>query len=111
MMRPPPIRSESAPAIGATKIGIAVQGKIRTPADQIAIGTSRANAAGYEVQVFDADAQNGGISGATPFDDRHGMGEALRLVEAGKIAGIVVAAQDRLVREDAEAGVTLKSFQ
>ena len=27
----PPIRSESAPAIGATKIGIAVQGRILRP--------------------------------------------------------------------------------
>ena len=27
----PPIRSESAPAIGATKIGIAVHGRIRRP--------------------------------------------------------------------------------
>ena len=31
MMRCPPIRSESAPAIGAMIIGIAVQGRIRTP--------------------------------------------------------------------------------
>ena len=28
----PPIRSESAPAIGATNIGIAVHGSIRSPA-------------------------------------------------------------------------------
>ena len=27
----PPMRSESAPAIGATSIGIAVQGRIRSP--------------------------------------------------------------------------------
>ena len=27
----PPIRSDSAPAIGATKIGIAVHGRIRRP--------------------------------------------------------------------------------
>ena len=32
MMRWPPMRSESAPAIGATKIGIAVHGRIRRPA-------------------------------------------------------------------------------
>ena len=31
MSRRPPIRSESAPAIGATKIGIAVHGRIRRP--------------------------------------------------------------------------------
>jgi hypothetical protein len=31
MMRPPPIRSDRAPAIGATKIGIAVHGRIRSP--------------------------------------------------------------------------------
>ena len=28
----PPMRSESAPAIGATNIGIAVQGRTRSPA-------------------------------------------------------------------------------
>jgi len=97
--------------VRVSRVGKREGERFQSPGDQIAIGTSRANAAGYEVQVFDADAQNGGISGATPFDDRHGMGEALRLVEEGKLAGIVVAAQDRLVREDAEAGVTLKSFQ
>src|SRR5947207_444318 len=32
MIRWPPIRSDNAPAIGATKIGIAVQGRIRSPA-------------------------------------------------------------------------------
>ena len=32
MILPPPIRSESAPAIGATKIGIAVHGRMRRPA-------------------------------------------------------------------------------
>ncbi len=32
MIRWPPIRSERAPAIGAMKIGIAVQGRIRMPA-------------------------------------------------------------------------------
>jgi hypothetical protein len=32
MIRAPPIRSESAPAIGATKIGMAVQGRMRSPA-------------------------------------------------------------------------------
>ena len=31
MITRPPIRSESAPAIGATKIGIAVHGRIRSP--------------------------------------------------------------------------------
>ncbi len=31
MIRCPPIRSERAPAIGATKIGIAVHGRIRSP--------------------------------------------------------------------------------
>ena len=28
----PPMRSESTPAMGATKIGIAVQGRVRMPA-------------------------------------------------------------------------------
>ena len=32
MIRWPPIRSESAPAIGEMKIGIAVHGRIRMPA-------------------------------------------------------------------------------
>jgi hypothetical protein len=32
MIRCPPMRSESAPATGAMKIGIAVHGRIRTPA-------------------------------------------------------------------------------
>ena len=32
MIRWPPIRSDSAPAIGATKIGIAVHGRMRKPA-------------------------------------------------------------------------------
>ena len=32
MILPPPMRSESAPAIGATKIGIAVHGRMRSPA-------------------------------------------------------------------------------
>ena len=31
MSRCPPMRSESAPAIGAMKIGIAVQGRMRSP--------------------------------------------------------------------------------
>jgi DNA invertase Pin-like site-specific DNA recombinase len=36
------------------------------------------------------------ISHTTPLHERPGMGEALRLVEAGKLAGIVVSSQDRL---------------
>jgi hypothetical protein len=32
MMGRPPIRSESAPAMGAMKIGIAVHGRMRSPA-------------------------------------------------------------------------------
>ncbi len=85
--------------------------RFQSPGDQVAIGTARAEREGYAVRVFDADAQNGGVSGATPYDDRPGMGAALRLVENGKLAGIVVAAMDRLVREDPEKGVTLRGFQ
>ena len=33
MIRGPGMRSDSAPAIGATKIGIAVHGRIRRPAE------------------------------------------------------------------------------
>ena len=34
MSRPPPTRSESAPATGATKIGASVQGRIESPASR-----------------------------------------------------------------------------
>jgi DNA invertase Pin-like site-specific DNA recombinase len=82
-----------------------------SPGDQLKEGTRYAGLAGYDVQVFDADAQGQGVSGATPYDDRPGMSEALKLVESGKLAGIVVCYLDRLVREDADKGTTLKSFQ
>jgi DNA invertase Pin-like site-specific DNA recombinase len=85
--------------------------RFQSPGDQIAIGTARAEREGYEVQVFDADTKGQGVSGATPFDKRPGMGEALAFVEEGKLAGVVVAALDRLVREDPENGVTLRAFQ
>jgi DNA invertase Pin-like site-specific DNA recombinase len=83
--------------------------RFQSPGDQIAAGTARAEHAGYGVEVFDADARS--ISGATPYDERPGMSAALRAIEEGRLAGIVVSALDRLVREDPEKGVTLKAIQ
>lgn len=77
-------------------------------ADQVRDGTRVAELAEYAVRVYDADLD---VSGATPFDDRPGMGAALRDLEAGRIAGIVAAARDRLVRQDPAAGVTLAALQ
>jgi site-specific DNA recombinase len=75
--------------------------------DQIDRGTQLAEKAGYVVRVYD----DKDVSGATPFDQRPGMGEALRDLEAGRIAGIVTAYRDRLVRQDPENNVTLAALQ
>lgn len=85
--------------------------RFQSPVDQIAEGTAHATKAGYKVRVFDADAQGKGVSGGTPFDQRPGMSEALALVESGELAGIVVAAQDRLVRQKRDGAVTLAQIQ
>ena len=97
--------------VRVSRVGKREGERFQSPDDQVKIAAAYAQGQGYDVQVFDADAQNGGVSGATPFADRPGLGAAMEAAEAGKIAGFVVAAQDRLVREDAEKGVTLRGFQ
>lgn len=97
--------------VRVSRVGKREGERFQSPDDQVKIGTAHAQGQGYQVRVFDQDAKGGGVSGATPFEQRPGLGEAIRLVEDGKLGGIVVAAQDRLVREDAENGVTLRSFQ
>jgi DNA invertase Pin-like site-specific DNA recombinase len=78
-----------------------------TEREQITDGTKAAEQVGYAVEVYrDMD-----VSGATPFADRPGMGQALLDLEAGKVAGIVSARRDRLVRQDPAAGVTLAALQ
>ena len=81
-----------------------------SPGEQVREGRRVAERLGYSVRVFDADTQRD-VPGNTPFDERPGMSAALRGVESGKLAGVIVSALDRLVREDPERGVTLKGFQ
>jgi len=88
--------------VRVSRVGKREGERFQSPDDQVKIAAAYAQGQGYDVQVFDADAQNGGVSGATPFADRPGLGAAMEAAEAGKIAGFVVAAQDRLVREDAD---------
>jgi len=94
--------------VRVSKVGDREGESYQTVTDQVAIATAHAIREGYDVNVFDAD-QN--VSGATPFTERPGMGAALKAVAAGKLAGIVVSAQDRLLRPDPENGVTLKAIQ
>jgi hypothetical protein len=87
--------------------------RFQSPGDQIAAATERAVKAGFKVKIFDADSEGQGVSGATPYDERPGMGEALRMIEEGELCGLVVAAQDRLVRKDRNnsGGPTLAQMQ
>lgn len=82
-----------------------------SPTEQIAAATARATRAGYDVQVFDADSKGQGISGAMPFEERPDFAKVLEAVESGKLAGIVVSAQDRLVRYDRKNGDMLRDLQ
>jgi recombinase/resolvase-like protein/recombinase-like zinc beta ribbon protein len=82
-----------------------------SPGEQVKAATLRAEKAGYDVRVFDRDAQGRGVSGATRFDDRPGMSQALKLIESGELAGLVVSAQDRLVRPERKYGDMLREFQ
>jgi DNA invertase Pin-like site-specific DNA recombinase len=81
-----------------------------SPGEQVREGKRVAERLGYGVRVFDADAKQD-TPGSTPYEERPGMSAALRAIESGKLAGVIVSALDRLVREDPEGGVTLKAFQ
>jgi DNA invertase Pin-like site-specific DNA recombinase len=63
-----------------------------SPDEQVRDGTVYARSAGYEIQRFD----DLNVSHTVPLDERPGMSAALKLIEAGKLAGIVVSSQDRL---------------
>jgi DNA invertase Pin-like site-specific DNA recombinase len=65
-----------------------------SPEEQVRVATGYCEAAGYAVTVIEPKDMN--VSHTTPLDERPGMGEALRLVEAGLLAGIAVASQDRI---------------
>ena len=78
-----------------------------SPREQVREGTRLAETAGYGVKVFD----DANVSGATPFEERPGMGAALRELDEGRLAGLVTAYRDRLVRQDAAKGVTLAALQ
>jgi Recombinase/Resolvase, N terminal domain/Recombinase zinc beta ribbon domain len=82
-----------------------------SPGEQVKAATLRAEKAGYDVRAFEEDARGKGVSGATPFDERPGMAEALKLIESGELAGLVVAAQDRLVRPGRKDGDMLRELQ
>jgi DNA invertase Pin-like site-specific DNA recombinase len=62
------------------------------PDEQIRNAEAYARGRGNDVQVF----QDLNVPHATPLDLRPGMGEALRRIEAGELAGLVVSSQDRL---------------
>ena len=63
-----------------------------SPELQVATATGYASGRGYAVKQF----EDLNVSHTTPLDKRPGMGEALRLIESGKLAGLVVSSQDRL---------------
>jgi DNA invertase Pin-like site-specific DNA recombinase len=63
-----------------------------SPELQIATATGYAAGRGYAVKKF----EDLNVSHTTPLDTRPGMGEALRLIESGKLAGLIVSSQDRL---------------
>lgn len=65
-----------------------------SPDEQVRKATAYAKQSGYQVQVIEPMDLN--VSHKVPLNDRPAMGEALRLVEAGKLAGIVVSSADRL---------------
>ena len=56
-----------------------------SPDEQIRTAGAYVRAAGYD--VFIVEPQDLNVSHTTPLDDRPGLGEALRLVEAGRLAG------------------------
>jgi DNA invertase Pin-like site-specific DNA recombinase len=62
------------------------------PEEQVRNAEAYSRGRGFEVQAF----QDLNVSHTTPLDARPGMGEALRLIEAGELAGLVVSSQDRL---------------
>lgn len=100
-----------AAVVRVSQVGGRSGESFRSPSQQIEVMRAAAERLGYTIRVFGADAEGQGVSGSVPFDLRPGMGEALRLVDDGELAGVIVSALDRLVREDPEKGVTLKSFQ
>lgn len=63
-----------------------------SPELQMATATGYAAGKGYAVKRFN----DLNVPHTTPLDRRPGMGEALKLIEAGKLAGLVVSSQDRL---------------
>lgn len=68
--------------------------KFISPELQIAAASGYASGRGFEVLVIEPHDLN--VSHTTPLDARPAMARALELVEAGKLAGIVVSSQDRL---------------
>lgn len=65
-----------------------------SPDEQIRDGTAYAKAREFEVSVMKPMDLN--VSHTRPLDERPAMSRALALVEAGKLAGIVLSSQDRL---------------
>src|SRR5947209_6451934 len=72
-----------------------------SPELQVATATGYASGRGYAVEQF----EDLNVSHTTQLDKRPGMGEALRLIESGKLAGLVVSSQDRLGPPGDHAGV------
>jgi Recombinase/Recombinase zinc beta ribbon domain len=65
-----------------------------SPDLQVQVATKYARDAGYSVEVVEPQDLN--VPHTTPLDKRPAMGRALRGVEEGRYAGIVVSSQDRL---------------
>jgi DNA invertase Pin-like site-specific DNA recombinase len=65
-----------------------------SPDEQVRHTSAHCRASGYAVQVIEPMDLN--VSHTTPLDERPAMSEALRLVEAGALAGIGAASQDRI---------------
>lgn len=65
-----------------------------SPDEQVRQTGAYCRSAGYDVLVIEPSDLN--VSHTTPLDERPAMGEALRLVESGAIAGIGVSSQDRI---------------
>jgi DNA invertase Pin-like site-specific DNA recombinase len=65
-----------------------------SPAEQVRVATGYCKADGYEVVVIEPSDLN--VSHTTALDQRPGMGEALRRIDAGLLDGIAVSSQDRI---------------